>query len=271
MTGGSYRSIITPTQGFHPSFKTTVDLEEPPGPAACSLYLVHVLPPKEFILDRYQLKTLREEGRLGPGFEIASALLPVRDSQIQSIGQGLWLWGDLDLEKPSFSVDRNQSEVGLMLRLSTELDEMEVQMEMAIPLHLRYLEPVQERWRLQGGKWARNDLVEISVDWPVVFWACAGGPGCPASSLSRITSQPISSLLPFPDSRIRYLSPNGSSPFQCENDLELPKLSIVVPTGVKSDLRLVQIGQFLAIWTAFGIVVWRVWRTSRAAPKRKIE
>lgn len=57
--------------------------------------------------------------------------------------------------------------------------EDELELEVEVPLHVRYQVPVQDRW-VDG---VRQDVLEVEMGWPVVFWACDEGQGEPFAFL----------------------------------------------------------------------------------------
>lgn len=186
-----FTSHLTPS-GSHPTLHISVPPTLPPS--ACPLYL-HLPIPPHFIADRHQLNQLHLEHRLGaPPTASANTSLAVSgggsDVTFLAVGEG-------DLELP---VSRaGKGEVLIRLRGADVVGskegrakgkgkEREEVREWEVPLHLRYLEPVAERYGLDG---QRHDLVYVTLDWPSLFWAC--GPedrkphkhsdGCPCSHI----------------------------------------------------------------------------------------
>ncbi|EDN04722.1 PIG-X/PBN1 domain-containing protein [Histoplasma capsulatum] len=162
--------------GLHPTLQISIprsSLSEPPPRAPpdskCSLHTYLTLPSSLFA-DKYQLSTT------DPLFLQSHNLLSLRA-----------IAGETDLEAPDWVTDRWGS--SLLLELATPLsrpsrkhkttyvngnhnddndDYDEDDWQITIPLHLRYLHPSPSGYR------------NISVPWPVVFWACApedGGEG----------------------------------------------------------------------------------------------
>lgn len=151
------------------------------------------------ILDQYQLRQLHNEGRL-----VTSQRTPFADSALheerkvgRSINAELYLGGQLDLEAPLSRVDPAQNAYAILsIPLSAPAQQTQqlpegyempaVDVDVELPLHLRYQEPVLSRYLSKkgregfGGSWRikklqpdeRMDIVDVQVDWPCVFWAC---------------------------------------------------------------------------------------------------
>lgn len=153
MASSSYSAELIPA-GFHPKLSVTVKA----AASSCPLYLRHTLPPS-FIVDRFQLSQLHSEGRLG-AYELGESTIVVR--------------GERDLEGPL--VRAGDASILLRLRggsVKGKEREVEGEVEVEVPLHVRYQVPVQERW-VDG---VRQDVLEVAMGWPVVFWACDEGQG----------------------------------------------------------------------------------------------
>lgn len=170
--------------------------------SSCSLHLLYTFS-SSVILDQYQLAQLHDEGRL-----VKSRRSIITDDGSSGSSQGkdsaspvqseLFLGGQLDLEAP---VERIRPDEGALAFLSIPMasgatrrssdqapspDSPSVDVVVEMPLHLRYQEPVASRWLSAqgwsgfGGHWWNKhpmpegwqDIVEVNVDWPCVFWAC---------------------------------------------------------------------------------------------------
>ncbi|KAL1957662.1 hypothetical protein VTO42DRAFT_5639 [Malbranchea cinnamomea] len=150
----TYRtSFVFPT-GLHPTLKLSIPRGalSPPATApkgACSLHAFLTLPSSIFA-DKYQLSTT---DRL---FLQSHNLVSLRS-----------IAGETDLEVPDWVTERWGSH--LLFELATQqpnnLRNQSDDWEATIPLHLRYLHPSASGYR------------NISVPWPVVFWACSGEEG----------------------------------------------------------------------------------------------
>lgn len=123
----------------------------------------------------------------------------------------MYLGGQLDLEAPVSAVERTDRSAFAILSLpmsntrpapstpesstAAVQDVPPVDLRVEMPLHLRYQEPVASRWLTaagradraswwgkhglgsagpsgSGGAGERQDIVEVPVQWPCVFWAC---------------------------------------------------------------------------------------------------
>ena len=160
--------------GSHPTLRISV----PPNlPApACPLFL-HLPVPPHFIADRHQLQQLHDEGRLGtPSISSIDRSLSGSGSGSGAGGEVTFLaTGEGDLELP---VSRaGAGDVLIRLRGVDAVQQngkgkgraAETVTEWEVPLHLRYLETVAERYGPDG---ARQDLVNVTLEWPRLFWSC---------------------------------------------------------------------------------------------------
>lgn len=156
----SYTAHFLPDQGLHPKLILIVDAPYAP----CPLYTrIHV--PPEFIADRFQLRQLHDDGRLG-----------LTSQHDQDRNQAtLQVVGERDLEVPASRA--GNASVLVRLRQATSpvsLKGKEKQIErtsVEVPLHLRYLKPMAERWT-DG---VRQDSIQVTLPVPDVFWACSQG------------------------------------------------------------------------------------------------
>lgn len=220
MSGPSHSSTLTPRAGFHPTLRTTISSLKPLGlnssskvkaadappsssSSSCSLHILYSLSPS-VILDQYQLRQLHNEGRLvttqrTPEASTSAAAAAAQEERKpgRPISAELYLGGQLDLEAPVSRVDPVQNAYAILsipltapLQNATQLPEgyeiPAVNVDVELPLHLRYQEPVISRWLSKkgregyGGSWwmkwpqpdERMDIVNVQVDWPCVFWAC---------------------------------------------------------------------------------------------------
>ncbi|KPV75645.1 uncharacterized protein RHOBADRAFT_52690 [Rhodotorula graminis WP1] len=219
-----YSASFTPGGGLHPILHLSVPSAPAPAPS-CALHALVAVPP-ELIADRYQLSQLERDGRLG------SAGIG---------GQAVWHAGEGDLEAPAWCA----GPASVLVRLSnggagerdghgadkTAEKERDQVIEVDVPLHLRYQEPVERRW-LAGGARADPRLVVVEVPW--VFWACA-------AACLRLASSSSSTCPP-------------SRP---------PPLVLVAPTGVLTDLPLVEGVTAAAVWACFAFLCWTAVRAYR--------
>ncbi|GAA5922544.1 hypothetical protein JCM3775_005767 [Rhodotorula graminis] len=253
-----YSASFTPGGGLHPILHLSVPSAPAPAPS-CALHALVAVPP-ELIADRYQLSQLERDGRLG------SAGIG---------GQAVWHAGEGDLEAPAWCA----GPASVLVRLSnggagerdghgadkTAEKERDQVIEVDVPLHLRYQEPVERRW-LAGGARADSRLVVVEVPW--VFWACAADAGvtapCPASSLPDLAS----SFPHLATSTLHFLAPKAclrlasSSSSTCPPSRP-PPLVLVAPTGVLTDLPLVEGVTAAAVWACFAFLCWTAVRAYR--------
>lgn len=194
----SHKSSVSTPSGFHPVLSTEITQLRPLGPS-CSLHLLYALN-SELILDQYQIRQLHSEGHLVYS-KRSSDDFPI-DNGKSSKGKGksiqaeLYLGGQLDLEAPVSQVDTSKQAYALIsipsesssnaatLPPGYEVPAVDVTVE--LPLHVRYQEPVLSRYLSKdgrqgyGGRWyikhsipeSRQDNVNVTIDWPCVFWAC---------------------------------------------------------------------------------------------------
>lgn len=168
-----YTASFAPGGGLHPTLHLSIPSSPAPGPSCALHALVEV--PQELIADRYQLSQLERDGRL---------------SAAGREQQAVWHAGEGDLEAPSWRAatasvlvrlsDSGEEDEGLSGGRTSEVARKErgVSIEVEVPLHLRYQEPVERRWTVGG---ARVDSKVVEVDVPWVFWACDTGASAPLS------------------------------------------------------------------------------------------
>ncbi|KAI5282919.1 protease B nonderepressible form [Ascosphaera aggregata] len=181
----TYRVHLQQPTGLHPNLQITLPPESliPPEPT-CSLHTYLTLPSAIFA-DQYQLGTADN--------------IYLCSHNLKSLK---YASGELDLEAPDWTVEKWGS--SLLLELATregcqpnddsndgnrDADDMRV----TIPLHLRYLRP------------APNGYRNISIPWPVVFWACSS----PAERFSPFERQHLGyDLLFHPNTLFYHLHPS---------------------------------------------------------------
>ena len=165
--------------------------------SSCSLHLLYTLS-SSIILDQYQLRQLHGQGRLLRTEQSPQDGHEKGHQESRPISAELYLGGQLDLEAPVSRIDPEQDVIAFlsipMANSNTRYTQTtlpdshipSVDVTVELPLHLRYQEPVLSRWLTEqgrsgfgGGWWAmhpvpeqRQDLVDVQVRWPCVFWAC---------------------------------------------------------------------------------------------------
>ena len=155
-------SFLEPT-GLHPQLRLSISSTVPADttyPESCSLHTYITLPSTLFP-DKYQL---------------ANPLLlnSLNIRKIRSIS------GYTDLEAPDYAVKPWGSSILIelqppLVRSGRASEISEQQWNATIPLHLRYLGPIN----------GTNGIAETTMPWPVVFWACAAEEG------SKMTNNPF--------------------------------------------------------------------------------
>ncbi|KAL9128667.1 MAG: hypothetical protein Q9217_002695 [Psora testacea] len=152
--GSDYSAgFITPT-GLHPKLRLLFSaVPESPG-SSCALHTYLTIPSFLF-LDKYQLSSAN--------FLASNNLRALRA-----------LSGETDLEAPDWAVSRWGSAILLELAPPSMSDG---KWHADIPLHLRYLPPAP----IGTTSYARG-LSNLSVPWPVIFWACVAEEGTKMST-----------------------------------------------------------------------------------------
>lgn len=191
-----HHTSVSPRFGFHPVLSTEISQLRPLG-ASCSLHLLYALN-SDIILDQYQIRQLHSEGHLVYSQRSSDDHGSVGEhkGKGKSIQAELYLGGQLDLEAPVSQVDSTKQAYALIsipsasssnsatLPPGYEVPAVDVSVE--LPLHVRYQEPVLSRYLSKdgrqgfGGRWYiknpipedRQDAVNVTIDWPCVFWAC---------------------------------------------------------------------------------------------------
>ena len=153
-----YATKFDQPTGLHPtmriSFPSRSSLQQPntkPAGSTCALHTYLTLPSALFA-DEYAFPTTDAD----PLFTEAHNIISLRSYS-----------GERDLEAPDYAIQKWGS--ALLLELATPQSSSshtpESHWDITIPLHLRYLEPTS------GG--TKN----ISIPWPIVFWACTAEEG----------------------------------------------------------------------------------------------
>ncbi|GJN88796.1 hypothetical protein Rhopal_001766-T1 [Rhodotorula paludigena] len=154
-------SFAATPYGLHPTLHLSLAPAEPPAPSSCSLWL-HLSIPRTLIADRFQLQQLHLSGALGA-------------ADLSTGGRGSFaLEGEDDIEVPEWRA----APAALWVRLDGPGPSggKGKAREVDVPLHLRYLEPVERRWSDDG---SRLDIVDVEGPVPSVFWACPDAALCP--------------------------------------------------------------------------------------------
>ena len=156
-----YSVQLTPA-GLHPTLRLRGNFSKS---TTCSLYALVSLP-APLIADRFQLDQLYSQDRLGSS-STSSTSPPT-----------LLVSGDSarDLESP----ESRAGPTSVLLRIAGgehggEQGESKGYFDVELPLHARYLVPVEQRW---GNDGARADSKSVRMEWPAVFYACGLGESC---------------------------------------------------------------------------------------------
>jgi hypothetical protein len=214
---------LSPSYGSHPTLRTSLSrkLLQPPvndtlSHETCNLHALYTLS-KDVFVDKYQLTQL---------------------SQFQSGGiknlRGVW--GETDLEDPSYKTK------GWGSIVLVDIDQINSELTLELPLHLRYLEPLAD-----GG------YRHLNILRPEIFWACENTvEGIPHSQQTNPDftispfSPPARSVLHslFPIDTVFYHLPNHITQ---ENGV----VSIDVPVANASQAQVVQNLTVLGILMGF--------------------
>jgi hypothetical protein len=268
MTRTSLRllSSITPKDGFHPTSTTRILLSNhsvlPSFTSSnCTLHLYFTLPPLIFI-DPYEL---------------------ANHVQFYTFKH----WGTANLELPVHAVPQNNSRLLLNANvppmwtrdgLELEADDTDVVLEIKVPLHLRYGDPV-------SGSNSGHHTVEMN--WPTGFLACPQdlndprelhSQHSPSCFLQYTLFQALNQIMPvLPPEVLSFLDvqttatsavspvlvPIQSASIAHNHNLHPPRIKVRVPVANPTDLRFVEPGMVITILASFFCLVWISIKTSR--------
>lgn len=231
----SHSSSVSPSSSFHPHLLTSLTSLLPLSASpSCSLHVLYTLS-SSVILDPYQLQQLHSEGRLVTASQPSLADDPA-ETKRQPVQAELWLGGQFDLEAPVSKIDREQNTYLLVTlpiisgsnssstaNATAVLPVSSVDVHLDLPLHLRYQEPALSRYLGSsnlagffsgwgggsgpyGGKWwtkdplpdNRQDLVQVPIEWPCIFWKCDDEQVQLASGRSQCVAQISGTILTSP-------------------------------------------------------------------------
>lgn len=146
-----YSAHLDPA-GFHPTLTIRANATRE---TTCGLWALLELP-APFMPDRFQLDQLHREGRLGSRSAAAPTLI-VSGSSAR------------DLESP----ESRAGPTNVLVRLADgDRKGKGRKVLVQVPLHMRYLVPVEQRWSDDG---ERKDLRTVELPTPSVFYACRPG------------------------------------------------------------------------------------------------
>jgi PIG-X / PBN1 len=140
LTSSYYHGEFESPIGLHPKYDIKLMNVVAPQPV-CKLYAKCSIP-NELFLDQYQLADLD------------------RSSPQPATGKLIGVWGETDLEDPVWSVASWGSEALIQIYLPPA-SQFKSNFSFTLPMHSRYEFPQPN-----------STLVERSMPWPLVFWAC---------------------------------------------------------------------------------------------------
>ena len=248
----SYSVSFPPPTGLHPTLTLSLpraSLEHPPAPpdTTCALHTYLTLPSSIFG-DKYQLSTT------DPLFLQSHNLAALRA-----------VFGETDLEAPDWAVDPWGSNWLFELATPDESETLPEELNVTIPLHLRYLRPSESGYRT------------AEMPWPVVFWACTAEEG------SKMGINPFDRVnlgwegLFGPRTMFYQLhpSPSPSSSSSGGDGRLVEKLQVpVLPLNENEGIfrsRTIELGTVAVIILGFGWVLWKLGLVVRSSGKTKNE
>ncbi|CAG8490264.1 14919_t:CDS:2, partial [Cetraspora pellucida] len=162
-----FNSSVTPTQGFHHSFKTSITLSA--SEPNCEFYILHIFP-NSFLVDTYQINEL------------------FSDSLVQ-------IFGETDLEDPVGITSLKWGSVVLAKEHFLRQDNV---FEFSLPFRMRY-QPA-------NSEGSQTSHVVVSAPWPLVVYACEDMVDNGQVPLFAPTPLPLSLLFP-PTTKLKYILP----------------------------------------------------------------
>lgn len=210
---------------------------------ACSLLSFVTLPSTVFA-DKYQLSTTDS--------------LFLQSHNLVSLRS---IAGETDLEVPDWVTERWGS--NLLVELATPQPhntqgDASDKWEVAIPLHLRYLHPSASGHR------------NISVPWPIVFWACAAGEGemkldkNPFDRVDLVWDELFTPHTMFyqlhPSPATSEAGSSGDANWQPKlvEEIQFPVLRIGQGLDGSTQARIIELGTVLVIVAGFVWILWKL-------------
>ncbi|KAI1417805.1 PIG-X-domain-containing protein [Hypoxylon sp. FL1857] len=212
----SFSSSFLRPWGLHPTMQLKISSSKPPMEgASCSLHTYLTLP-RTIFADKYQL---------GDELFLSSKNL----SSLRYISQ------PVDLEAPSYAMNIWGSSVLLELQPPNTRDNQPWTAE--VPLHLRYLAPAEKGYR------------NISVPWPVVFWACAAEEGMKFSNNPFDRDNLGYDGLFGPRTMFWHVDPKPSEGENLYHEIQVPVLDLGLSNRISSGTAtIVMMGLAFVIW-----------------------
>ncbi|CAG8652349.1 8796_t:CDS:2 [Cetraspora pellucida] len=162
-----FNSSVTPAQGFHHSFKTSITLSA--SEPNCEFYILHIFP-NSFLVDTYQINEL------------------FSDSLVQ-------IFGETDLENP---VGVTSLKWGSVVLAKEHILRQDNVFEFSLPFRMRY-QPA-------NSEGSQTSHVVVSAPWPLVVYACEDMVENGQVPLFAPTPLPLSLLFP-PTTKLKYILP----------------------------------------------------------------
>jgi GPI mannosyltransferase 1 subunit X len=203
-------SFLSTKCGFHTTFTSQIIVDDSPELTKCTLYLLHILPPRVFV-DPYELANYKN-------------FYTFR------------LWGTSPSELPVIAVPSNGSVLLLNVSLPKHSPCLPQNITLDVPLHIRYGESVQLN---------TSDVGPMEVPWPIGFWACPSSrtfyhtvSACHDSQLDKASRSSLAPGLPI---ELVGLLNSSSSTFASVGTWGHTSSEIMqVPVGLLADLKLVE-------------------------------
>ncbi|GAA6059518.1 hypothetical protein JCM10212_006016 [Sporobolomyces blumeae] len=242
----SITASLAPRTGFHPTLHLAVPRVVAPADSPCALFAYVAVPPS-FILDRYQLRQLHLEGKLGVH------------------GGALEVYGDADLEGST----RRAGTAAALVQLAMPVTASEP-LEIDVPVHMRYQAPRVARTGGSNGE----GTVRVELGEPKVFWACpkrepleSSVPPCAPTSLFSEFD-----LSPLVNSTLHFVHPSTACP---TGDIirasRYSELAIDLPTGFASDADFVGPITVSAVWIGLVWLAWTAYTVWKQIPEGGID
>ncbi|KAF2086833.1 PIG-X-domain-containing protein [Saccharata proteae CBS 121410] len=236
----TYSATFLQPTGLHPTLKLDLHGDAAPPTEGCALHAYATLPSHLFV-DKYQ-------------FQDPLFLASLNISSLRTLA------GATDLEAPDWVVRQWGSAALFELAGSPS--------SVSIPLHLRYLPPSQNT----------SGIVNASVPWPVVFWAC------PAEEGSKMSNNPFDRVnlgydgLFGPKTMFYHVDPPGGLGIKTEmRSVMEPARGLVETLSVpvldldKGRAWGVEVGTAVAVVLGMGWVLWGLVRGWGGGRGREVE
>lgn len=214
--GSVYTSTFRHPTGLHPILDISISGAALEAPSRlCALHAYLTLPSHLFI-DRYQLSDTL--------FLASQNLVSLRS-----------LSGETDLEAPDWVVKRWGS--AALIEIATPVRGTAQDWNVSIPMHLRYLTNAGSNQTSTTVSGTRESSIEdVTVPWPVVFWACMAEEGL------KMSINPFDRVnlgydgLFGPKTMFYHVSPSPSTAYGLLNRIQVPILDVQEAADLKVEL-----------------------------------